>query len=211
MKLGSGAGRAPGRGAGREAALAAVRATTGAELEPLALATAVDAAAGTAGTEAATTGTDAACTGGATATAEATGGGGAAAIDGAGAGVGTTTAEAAGRGTVAVGAVPGAAAVDVAGCDAAPCIFFRSLTFLFSSATRAAEACRSRSVERRSSALPAAAGGVTPPLLSFSVSALGLADCFLSSIAAWTLPPPWRRLASALGVVDKVDEARRCR
>ncbi len=98
-------------------------------------------------------------------------GGGAAAIAGAGIGAGVTGVDA-GRAAATGAAAPGPVVVVVGavdGCDAV-CRRFRSFRFLFSSATRAASAWRWRSVDRRSSALPAADGGLTPPLLSLSVS-----------------------------------------
>ena len=203
MKLGSGAGRVTGRGL---AAALAGRATTGVEA-----AATTTGAVSAAGAEAVIDGVEAAAiTGGGNATAEAGaggGGGGAAAITGAGIGAGTTGVDA-GRAAATVGAAPGPVVVD--GCDALP-TRARSSTFFFSSATRAASAWRWRSLARRSSALPGDDGGVTPPLLSLSVSGLALAGCFLSSTDAVTRPALWRLFGSATGAVPCVDAARRWR
>jgi hypothetical protein len=180
------------------------RATTGAEPAPLAAATTTGAApkatldAPMAGVEAA------AITGGGNATAGAGAGDGAAAITGAGTGAGTTVE--AGRAAETGAAVPGpvvAVALGAGGCEAL-WMRLRSVRFLFSSATRAASAWRWRSVERRSSALPAADGGVAPPLLSLSVSGLALAGCFLSSTDAVTRPVLCRLFGSPQpGAVDR--------
>ena len=103
--------------------------------------------------------------------------------------------------------VPGNAGA-AAGGNAVLWIRFRSFRFLLSSATRVASAWRWRSLDRRSSALP---GTAAPPLLSLSVSGLGLADCFLSSTDACTRPPLWRLFGSATGGVPTVEDASRCR
>ena len=138
MKLGSGAGRAGVRGL---VTAGAGRATIGAEPAPLAAATTgavpIEADALMAGVDApAMTGGKAAADAGA---AFGAGGGGAAAITGAAIGAGTTGVDA-GRAAATGAAAPGpVVAFAVGGCDA-PCKRFRSLRFLFSSATRAASA-----------------------------------------------------------------------
>src|SRR5947199_9076290 len=136
MKLGSGAGRAGVRGL---VTAGAGRATTGAEPAPLAAAT--TGAAPIVEPDALMAGVDAAViTGGGRATADAgvgiaACGGGTAATMGAG-----TTGVDAGRAAATGAAAPGpVVAVVVGGCEA-PCKRFRSVKFLFSSATRAASA-----------------------------------------------------------------------